>query len=189
VKEELQRAALGAGLLLQRDYFAVLEPCPMSSSELMDHVKTHFRELAPDSFVTFSAPEGIGPGAHLDVRIAGAGDYRVRVVHSNAQSLTLATLGGHPEAGRITFGAYRHQSGGVVFHIRSRARSSSLTRLLGFLTVGEAMQTNTWTDFINNTATSAGARIVGTIKADTMEVPDTSDDETCDGPTFLAEGD
>jgi hypothetical protein len=189
VEQELQRAGLGTGLLLQRDYFAVLEGCPMSPSGLMEHVKAHFRELAPESLVTFSAPEGIGRGAHLDVRIAGAGDYRVRVVHSDAQSLTLATLAGHPEAGRITFGAYRHQTGSVVFHIRSRARSSSLSRLLGFFTVGEAMQTNTWTDFINRTAASAGARIAGTIKAETTEVRDTAEDESCDGPTFIAEGD
>jgi hypothetical protein len=174
---------------MQRDYFAVLEPCPMSPSQLMAHVKAHFRELPPESLVAFSTPEGIGQGAHLDVRIAGAGECRVRVVHSDAQSLTLATLAGHPEAGRITFGAYRHETGGVVFHIRSRARASSLTRLLGFLAVGEAMQTNTWTDFINRTATSAGARIAGTIKAETTEVPDTPEDEACDCPTFRAEAD
>ncbi len=161
----------------------------MSPSKLMEHVKAHFRELPPGSLVTFSAPGGIGPGAQLDVRITGAGDFRVRVVHSDAQSLTLATLDGHPEAGRITFGAYRHETGGVVFHIRSRARSSTLTRLLGFLAVGEAMQTNTWTDFINRTANSAGARVAGTIKAQTTEVRDTPEDEACSGPTFLAEGD
>ena len=57
-------------------------------------------------------------------------------------------LTGHPEAGRITFGAYRTVDGDVVFHIRSRACSSSLFNYLGFLVGGDPMQTATWTDFV-----------------------------------------
>ena len=97
----------------------------------------------------------------------------VRVVHEDAQSLTLATLSGHPEAGRITFGSYRNAAGDVVFHIRSRARSGTALQRLGFLAIGDAMQTNTWADFIRNTAASVSARIAGSIHADTQEVDET----------------
>ena len=110
-------------------------------------------------------------------------------MHQDAQSITLGTLEGHPEAGRITFGAYRNAIGDVVFHIRSRARSASTSTRIGFLAIGDAMQTNTWTDFIHNTAAAVGARIADVIHADTTEVEDSPDDDhPLQSPTFLAVG-
>ena len=188
--EDLQPATRGAGPLLQRDYWAVLDACTLSPSELMAHVKAHFCELPPPALVEFSAGEGLGMDARLEIRIRPAQDCCVRVIHDDAQSLTLGTLAGHPEAGRITFGAYRNPAGAVIFHIRSRARSSSTSRLIGFFAIGEAMQTNTWTDFINNTAASAGARVSHVIHAETTQVDDLpEDDAPLNAPTFLAVGD
>lgn len=185
----MQHAARGSGPLLQRDYWAALEGSLVTPSQLMTHVREHFCELPPEALVRFSAPDGVEVDAELDIEITGAEDCRVRVVHADAQSLTLGTLEGHPEAGRITFGAYRHASGAVIFHIRSRARSATTAHLLGFLTLGEAMQTNTWTDFINRTAASSGARVAGTIRAETEEVGETLEDAACDCPTFHATDD
>ena len=119
-----------------------------------------------------------------------AGDCRVRVIHRDRNSLTLGTLEGHPEAGRITFGAYRNDRGDVIFHIRSRARASSDLRYAGFVALGEPMQTTTWTDFIDRLAHIAGDGVIGAIHADTSEV---TDDEAEDpaaicAPTFAARG-
>ena len=112
------------------------------------------------------------------------------MVHEDPNSLTFATLAGHPEAGRITFGAYRNAAGDVIFHIRSRARSSSDSTRLGFLAIGEAMQTNTWTDFINNTVASVGGRVRDAIRAETKEVEqEAEDNEPLGSPTFRAVGD
>jgi hypothetical protein len=190
VQDELVAATEGKGALLQRDYWAVFGDCAMKPSEVIAHVKTHFCELPPTSLVTFAAPQGVAVGAELDIRITPAQPCRVRVLHEDRQSLTLGTLAGHPEAGRITFGAYRNPAGGVIFHIRSRARSASVAKLVGFLAIGEAMQTNTWTDFINHTAASVGARIAGVIHADTERVDELpEDDHPLQAPTFLAVGD
>lgn len=188
--DDLQPATTGTGPLLQRDYWAVLADCPLSPSDLMQKVKAHFCTLPPGALVAFAAPDGIALDAVLDIVIKPGQDCRVRVLHEDAQSLTLGTLEGHPEAGRITFGAYRNPAGAVIFHIRSRARSKDTPRLLGFLAIGEAMQTATWTDFINNTAALACARIDGPIRADTKEAAVDVDDE-CDvpAPTFRAVGD
>jgi hypothetical protein len=61
---------------------------------------------------------------------------------------------------------------------------------LGFLAIGDAMQTNTWADFIRNTATSVGAHIPDAIHADTQSVEEVpEDDEPLHSPTFRAEGD
>ena len=117
-----------------------------------------------------------------------AGECAVRVVHEDENSITLATLEGHPEAGRITFGSYRNQAGGLLFHIRSRARAANRTRYLGFLAMGDAMQTNTWTDFINAVAAFAGAGVEGEIQVTTSEMADEPPEATT-APTFLARGD
>ncbi len=156
----------------------------------MAHVKSHFCELPPSSLVRFDAPDGVRLDADLDIRIAPAQACRVRVLHEDAQSITFGTLAGHPEAGRITFGSYRNGAGDVIFHIRSRARSSSASSRVGFLAIGDAMQTNTWTDFINNTAAALGVRIPDAIRAETTEVDEEpEDDDPLHAPTFLAVGD
>ena len=190
MKDDLLPASLGAGPLLQRDYWGVFAGCSLKPSAIMAHVKSHFCELPPASLVRFVAPAGMAANAELDIRIMPAQSCRVRVMHEDAQSITLATLDGHPEAGRITFGAYRNSAGDVIFHIRSRARSASTSKRLGFLAIGDAMQTNTWTDFINNTAAAVGAHIPDSIRAETKEVEELpEDDHPLQSPTFLAVGD
>lgn len=190
----LLSAVEGAGPLLQRDYWAVIAHCACSPSELMALVASRFAEFAPEELVVFSREEGQeGPleqGDELGVKIRGAGTCGVRIIHRDAQSLTMATLPGHPEAGRITFGAYRNERGDVIFHIRSRARSGSRVKYLGFRTGGEAMQTNTWTDFVNTVALTVGEGVIGFIHAETtvMEEEHESADDV-QGPTFLARGD
>lgn len=186
---QLLPASRGVGPLLQRDYWAVFADCRLTPPELISHVKGHFCELPPASLVEFVPAGNIVKGLDLDIRIRPAQQCFVRVVHDDEQSFTLGTLEGHPEAGRITFGAYRNPAGEVIFHIRSRARSATLAKRLGFMAIGDAMQTNTWTDFITNTAAAVGARIHDAIRAETQEVePVPEDDDPLESPTFLAVG-
>lgn len=160
----------------------------------MRSVRERFAEFAPAELAHFRRLESAqGPLAlddELEVRIAGAGTFFVRVVHADEQSLTLGTLQGHPEAGRITFGAYCNARNDVIFHIRSRARSGSRLTYAGFLAAGEAMQTNTWTDFIGAVAHTFGSGVIGFIHCATQRAPDASQaaTEEC-APTFLARGD
>jgi len=190
VNEKLLPATRGAGPLLQRDYWAVFDNCEMRPSALIAHVKSRFCELPPASLVTFTAADGLATGARLDIRIRPAQHCAVSVVHQDAQSFTLATLDGHPEAGRITFASYRNGRGAVLFHIRSRARSTTALKRIGFLAIGDPMQTNTWVEFIRHTASSVGAHISGVIHAQTEHVEEVADDdEPLSMPTFLATGD
>lgn len=192
----LLAAHAGKGTLLQRDYWAVIAGCRESPSGMMDAIASRFPEFAPAEAVAFRRVEALerplAPGDELDVVIRWAGACRVRVVNREAQSITLATLRGHPEAGRITFGAYRNDYGDVVFHIRSRARSGSRTHYVGFLAVGEAMQTSTWTDFVQAVAYTFGEGIIGCVHADTRRMrgrEEPESDEMLSSPTFRAEGD
>jgi hypothetical protein len=77
----------------------------------------------------------------------------------------------------------------VIFHIRSRARSASASKRVGFLAIGDAMQTNTWTDFINNAAAAVGAHL-DAIHAETTETEELpEDDHPMRSATFAAQGD
>lgn len=191
--EGITPASEGAGSLLQRDYWAVLRECPLSATEVASLVRERFLDFPPKSLVVFQrtddheGPLEVGDEVEVQIRMAGA--TAVRVVHVDANSVTLATMKGHPEAGRITFGAYPNERGDIVFHIRSRARSSSPFHLAGFLTAGEAMQTNTWSDFIDRLAHMVGEGVIGAIRAETQEVDEQEADAAADTPTFIAQGD
>lgn len=195
-RDALQPASSGVGPLMQRDYWAVIDQCRVRPTEVVRCVASRFPQLPPEDVVVFEHPGGdpavLEVGDELDIKIRLSGEARVRVVHTSPCSLTLATLEGHPEAGRITFGAYRNPDGDVVFHIRSRARSSSLFTLLGFLAGGNPMQTATWTDFVANVAATCGRGVKGHIRAETRHLSEQDvepADEAMDAPTFVAEAD
>lgn len=190
--KELKPATAGSGPLLQRDYWAVIAGSRLGPQELAAYVAEKFDQLPPKELVCFH-PNGKGRplevGDELEIDIRMAGRCGVRVVHRDANSITLGTLEGHPEAGRITFGAYRNERGDVVFHIRSRARASSPARYLEFLAGGDPMQTNTWVDFINHLAVSVGSGVVDGIRVEQTESEDEPGDADPHSPTFMARGD
>lgn len=195
-RSALQSASRGAGPLYQRDYWAVIDRCRCRPSEVIELVTHRFAEFPPPDTVEFrrsgAADRPLDVGDDFAIHIRMAGICGVRVIHKDACSLTFGTLEGHPEAGRITFGAYRNDRGDVIFHIRSRARSKSVRHYLGFVTGGDPMQTTTWTDFVNSVALTCGEGVIGFVYADTRQLdPAELDegDEAMDRPTFLAQAD
>ena len=200
LERELLPAQRGWGPLLERDYWAVIRGCRLRPSQIISHLARHFCKFPPPELVTFRhLPRDAGPrsslpellvGDELDVHIRLAGPCRVRVVSREPQTLTLATLEGHPEAGRITFGAYRNDLGAVIFHIRSRARSSTRIKYVGFLSAGEPMQTTTWIDFVKAAALTFGEGVLGHVHVETHIIRDEPDDPAIAfTPTYRAEGD
>ena len=183
-------AAQGTGPLYQRDYWAVIPQCRLAPSEFGAFLAAHFWELSPPELAAFERTDGTGRplevGDEMRVHIRFAGTFGVRVIHRDRNSITVATLQGHPEAGRITFGAYRNDWGKVIFHIRSRARTSTATRLAEFVAMGEAMQTNTWMDFVERVGRAVGRGVEGSIHEETVVRYHDDDEER---PTFVARGD
>ncbi len=189
---ELRLASRGVGPLLRRDYWAVIRDCRYSPTQVAATVRRHFPAFSPPEIARFqrlgAQDRRLEVGDELKVHIAGAGTFRVRVTHADAQSITLATESGHPEAGRITFGSYRNGRGDVIFHIRSHARSGSRFTRAGFLATGEVMQTSTWTDFINRVAVAFGEGPIGFVHAETSPCEDEPADIEEHEPTFVAAG-
>jgi len=196
VPDNILSAARGVGLLLQRDYWTVIARCRVSPSALLDELARRFPSFAPPDVVTFRRADGtdrpLERGDVLEVRIRGAGTFRVCVVGRATQTLTFATLIGHPEAGRITFGAYRNDYGDVIFHIRSLARSSTRARQVGVLMMGEGMQTATWADFVTSVAFTFGEGVIGYVHVETSRLHGRRADDveaSALSATFIAEGD
>lgn len=191
--EQLFPARQGVGPLLERDYWAVVRESRLTPPEIGALLATRFAELSPEDWVTFRREDGgeapLEVGTLLDVHIQTVGDCQVQVIHRNENSITLATVKGHPEAGRITFGAYRSGRGDVIFHIRSHARASSRKNFFGFLGAGDPMQASTWSDFVDRMAATVGKGVIGFIRVDTRKIFDEPDELAAHAPTYLAEGD
>lgn len=190
----VQAASQGHGPLLQRDYWAVLDREVRSATEAATCIASRFCDLSPPGMLRFErtgdSERPLRPGDELEVHLPLAGTFGVRVTHKDRLSLTVVTLPGHPEAGRITFGAYPNREGEVVIHVRSRARSGTARRYFGFLAVGEPMQTITWSEFIDRLAAALGSRVRDVIHAETREVEETNEDgpDGIDRPTYRAVG-
>lgn len=189
----VQPATEGAGPLLQRDYWAIIEQSALNPEETIDMVRTHFSTFAPKEMVQFYTPDDaarkleVGQDMKLDMLLIGVS--AVRLVHLDARSLTLRTLEGHPEAGRITFGAQADEQGRLVFRIRSRARAGGPLHLVGFTMGGKAFQTRIWKTFIQRVAAACNGTILGEVREQTREAQDTVADEgALDTPTFVATG-
>lgn len=189
---DLSPATTGVGPLLQRDYWAFVENPRLRANEMGELLARELPLLAPKEYVQFRHARGDAAlclGDQLEVQIRGAGTFAVRVTHADDHSLTLSTVRGHPEAGRITFGAYPNHRGSLLVHVRSRARSGSLLQRFGFVVLGESLQTSTWGELVKAIAATVGDGVAGSVREETREM--TADEESADneaGPTFIATG-
>ena len=187
IGEEARRAVYavtGTGPLFQRDYVGLLRGGSCSPEALALLVRERFVEFGPPETAAFEHEGGDGKplevGDELAIRIGGVMPCRVRVVHVDDVSLTLRTLDGHPEAGRISFKADRDEQGRMRFQIRSRARSGGILHYLGFLLLGRSMQARCWIRFIGRVAQACGGTLDGPIRVKTSRVDQGEAD--CCGP-------
>jgi Domain of unknown function (DUF1990) len=186
---EFVSAAQGTGPLLERDYSAVIEGASCTPEQVAMMIREHFEEFAPPETAVFQrAGDKRTPlevGDEMEIRVALRGQCKVRVVHFDDRSLTLRTLKGHPEAGRITFGAGRDEQGRLTFRILSRTRASGLLNYLGYLLLGKQLQARCWIRFIDRVAGACGGRIPGRIRVRTRKVgEERADCEILDEPCF-----
>lgn len=187
-QRELQYASEGSGPLLQRDYWAVFGGLDKTPEEVADFLRERFCEFSPPETASFRrCGQGVRPldvGDEMEIKIALLGWCKVRAVHVDRCSLTLRTLEGHPEAGRISFGAYR-EAGKLAFRIRSRTRQAGLLKYLGFLVLGKQLQARCWINFIWRLAETMGGTVDGTVHVQTGSTRDRPADwGAAETPTF-----
>jgi hypothetical protein len=183
----VQTVAAGEGPIWQRDYWVVLPQSTLSPPEIMHLLRTEFPLFSPDALTRFERLDGkstpLEVGDEMRVTITGAGTSEVRVVGVAPYALTLRTLDGHIEAGRISFGSYETR-GQIVLRIRSRARSASTHRHIAYMLFGHALQMKEWKVFIARLAQRCGAEHVE-VQTRTRRVKSTlADLGELDTPTF-----
>jgi hypothetical protein len=184
-------ASQGYGPLLKREYVAVIDGSDCTPEALADRVRTDFTAFAPRETARFECEERaegepLCVADVLDIRLSLVGSCRVKVVHVDDRSLTLRTMDGHPELGRITFASGRDDQGRLRFSIVSRTRANGLANFTGFLLMGKQMQSRCWINFIGNLAEACGGKVLDAVKVRTEAVeeapadrPGGPDEPTC----------
>jgi hypothetical protein len=179
-RRPVQPATRGVGELLQRDYVIVIEGSAYTPEQVVEMLRRNFPRFSPAELARFTRPSGeVGPldvGDTMHIRIRGRGECGVIVSHLEPHSLTLRTLGGHPEAGRISFGAYRDAAGRLVCRIRSRSRLRDLVQYAGYRLLGKPAQTETWDTFLERVAETCGGRVLGKVLTSTDRVTESDAD-------------
>jgi hypothetical protein len=189
--EPVQVASDGAGPLWQRDYFATIEGTEYAPEEVLKLLLREFPHFSPEiaaKFVRRGDPAlPLQLGEELDIALKGYGPCAVRVVRIEPRSLTLRTIDGHLEAGRITFGAYRDEQSRLVFHIRSRSTINGPLRYLGYRLIGMPIQERIWVTFVERVAQAVGGQIVDKVHVESHKMRETASDRgEAQSPTFLA---
>ena len=194
-REEEQRrsqfAADGVGPLLQRDYVLVIEGSRCTPEQVAQLLRSDFPRFSPAELARFTrsgdVTRPLDRGDTMHVLMVGMVECGVRVIHLDRNSFTLGTLEGHPEAGRITFGAYRDAAGRLVCRIRSRARLRHHFYWYNYLFLGKHGQTRSWVVFLDRLAAACGGRKLSEVVTSTDRVSETPADRgTEDAPTFTA---
>jgi hypothetical protein len=190
--EPVQTAADGEGPLWQRDYIGVIVDTQYAPEDVARMLLTEFPRFSPDALARFTRrtdpAQPLQLGEDIEIDLKGYGHCAVRVVHLDSRSLTLRTLEGHLEAGRITFGAYHDELGRLVFRIRSRSRIAGPIRYVGYRLFGMPLQASIWTEFIRRVCHAVGGQLVGEVRVEDRKVEDSAADRgEWDHPTFTPE--
>jgi len=171
-----QPAAHGAGPQLERRYFVDLARARLSPAQLMQAIQADLPHFSPELLADFEQRAGepgvLRVGDEFHIKILGPWNGSVRVVQVSATRFELATLAGHPEAGRICFEVHHldERPGELRFEIRSLARSRDGLVAFAYDTLGggRLMQAATWIEFCRRVAEASGGQALGPVTVETI---------------------
>lgn len=161
----------GVGKLYHRVYETRFKISDEALEKLLDKFFCDINYFSPQLIATFhpTCPKGerVKTGDDIDIRISGPWNGPVRVAHADRTQLTLVTLKGHLEAGKIRFEFRKNQNAEVVFRIESLARSKD--RIVDFLydklPISRFMQKEMWVLFCEKVADEAQKIDAGDVDA------------------------
>jgi len=184
-----QPAEEGTGVLVHRRYEVSLPDRAVSKDIVMRLMQLHLTELAPAALANFEKSEGLDSvfrvGDEYEITMLGPWNGDVRVAEMLAESFTLVTLKGHPEAGHITFSVDddTDRPGNLRVRIESwaRARDGVVEVAYSTLGVGKQVQTEVWVTFLQRLSVLAGVTTRPEVHITTQHVPQPSDGKRIDG--------
>ncbi len=144
----------GFGQLWHKTYRIRLENQQLTPAEAIQIWKQNLPKFKPAEKRFYPSPAGIKPGEILLINARTPGgpiSTGVMVLFSGENSFTLITPQGHPEAGWVTFSAYKDDLD-TVLQVDVLARSSDPLYELAFRLVGTRVQDRIWTYVLTSLA-------------------------------------
>ena len=156
----------GFGQLWQKTYRIGLGATNLTPQEIIATWKLSVPKLKPPTKRFYPGSLGITPNALvlIDAQTPGGPiSTGVMVLYAGADSFTLMTPAGHPEAGWVTFSSYV-EDGRTFAQVQVLARAGDPLYELAFWLAGSKLQDGIWTHVLTALATELGTS--GEVKMD-----------------------
>lgn len=148
----------GVGSMERKRFWAEIVDSKLSGPELMRLFRENVSEIMP---IEFAAEPDVPTTAHKGTTLTGAiparGNIQVRVEEESPESVTFATVEGHPLAGIVTF---RTETGaeGTRFIVEVHARAANIIDWIALKTVGSGMQNQNWKQVVERVVELSGGQ-------------------------------
>lgn len=148
----------GFGQMWQKTYRIALRKRELTPQQVIATWKENVPRLKPPQKRFYPSSLGIAPNelVLIDAQtVGGPISTGVMVLYAGAESFTLMTPAGHPEAGWVTFSSYV-EDGYTFAQVQVLARASDPLYELGFRLAGSKLQDQIWTHVLRELAALLG---------------------------------
>jgi uncharacterized protein YbjT (DUF2867 family) len=154
----------GVGSMERKRFWVDITGAQMSRVDLMRLFRERVTEIMPIEFAAEpDVPCEAHKGATLTGTIPGRGNIQVRVEEDTPESVTFATVEGHPLAGIVTFRT-EESPNGMRFTVEVRARAANIFDWIALRTVGSTMQNQNWKQVAERVIELSGGVAEGGVK-------------------------
>jgi NADH dehydrogenase len=165
----------GVGRLQRRRFQIDIAGSSLSAQELLRRFADQFAEIAPfEAVAEPGAPTRLEENATLTLELPARGHVQVRVESIDEESVTLATIEGHPLAGIVRFRCRDRADGAIRFTIDVVERPASRIDQISMALIGTAAQARTWKQTAENLARSAGGHAPEGVAEESWDLSDES---------------
>ena len=148
----------GFGQMWEKIYRLFIQDSMYSPEYLISTLKSKFTDFQPSFNRFFASDAGIKPGEIVlidSMTPGGPVSTGVMILYSDETSFTFCTPEGHPEAGWVSFSAYR-DGGSTVVQIYGLTRSNDPLFEAAFHLVGTKIQIRIWKHVLASLAAHLG---------------------------------
>ena len=154
----------GVGSMERKRFWADIAGASVNNVELMRMFREHVTEIMP---IEFEAEPNVPTEAHKGNTLTGAiparGNIQVRVENETEDSVTFATVQGHPLAGIVTFRSEGRPEW-LRFMVEVHARAANFFDWIALRTVGSTMQKQNWKQVVERMVKLAGGEATDGVK-------------------------
>jgi uncharacterized protein YbjT (DUF2867 family) len=165
----------GVGSLQRRRFHIDIAGSRLAAGEMLARFADQFADIMPfEAAAEPGAPTRLAENATLTLELPARGHVQVRVEAVDANSITLATIAGHPLAGVVRFRFQDRDDGVLRFIIDIAERPASRLDQISMAIIGTAAQTRTWKQTAENVAGASGGQAAGDVVEQSWELEDAS---------------